>query len=166
MMDKQTSEAPMQDRRPKHQMNSNHNICRIPADGKTKTFKQKAFTLVELLIVISVIGILYGISTPVIGTIKATAQTRRKASIDNMVAQAKIRYVNENEVTVGQVPTFAQLAQYMAVNGVVPATASTLTDGALNGVGQTITAYGTYPNPTTGAVTPLTWGTLGAPPAN
>jgi prepilin-type N-terminal cleavage/methylation domain-containing protein len=155
-----------------HQTNINNTAEPSKSEefAKTVTMRNtkwnRGFTLVELLIVITVIGILYGISVPVMGTMKANAQARKKASIDTMVAQAKIRYVSEHEVTSGQVPTFAEIAQFITINGAVPATASLITDGTLNGTGQTITAYGTYPDPATGSATPLTWAALGATPAN
>lgn len=77
-----------------------------------------AFTLIEMLIVVAIIGILVGLGVPALRDAKAQA---RQAKIDSAVCQvatAKDRYALDNAAVVaGSTVTFANIAPYITVKG-------------------------------------------------
>lgn len=71
-----------------------------------------AFTLIEMLIVVTIIGILVGIGVPAIRTAKSDAEARKTEAVAQMVALAKERAILADEAL-----TAANIAPYIRVRG-------------------------------------------------
>ncbi|MEY4489442.1 MAG: hypothetical protein RIQ79_1950 [Verrucomicrobiota bacterium] len=67
---------------------------------------QKAFTLIELLTVIAIIGILAAIIIPVVGKVRNTAQSARCISNLRQIGQEIVLFANDNR---GQLPNLSGL---------------------------------------------------------
>jgi prepilin-type N-terminal cleavage/methylation domain-containing protein len=87
-----------------------------------KTLPSKAvaaFTLIEILIVVAIIGIILGIAVPALSTAREDALTTKERALEAQVATAKSRYYLANPaVAETTAPTFANIAPYLMVNGV------------------------------------------------
>ncbi|RRJ95336.1 prepilin-type N-terminal cleavage/methylation domain-containing protein [Opitutaceae bacterium TAV4] len=68
--------------------------CSLPPF--TTTFATTAFTLIELLTVIAIIGILAGILIPVTGRVRDSARTAQCASNMRQLAQSMLLYAEDN----------------------------------------------------------------------
>jgi prepilin-type N-terminal cleavage/methylation domain-containing protein len=96
-----------------------------------KTLPSKAvaaFTLIEILIVVAIIGIILGIAVPALSTAREDALTTKERALEAQVATAKSRYYLANPgVSETNAPAFADIAPYLMVNGVAnPAEAAFL----------------------------------------
>ncbi len=58
---------------------------------------RRGFTLIELLTVIAIIGVLAGILIPVIGAVRASAQSAKTVSHLRQIQTANIAYANDNK---------------------------------------------------------------------
>ena len=114
-----------------------------------------AFTLIEMLIVVAIIGIIVGIGVPALKDAKTKAINAKASAVQSSVATAKVRYILDNSadiydaaVTAGN--AFAVLSPYILVNGGTPGNEAVL----LNGLGtNAVISYGnsTLPVAITGA---------------
>lgn len=59
--------------------------------------RRRAFTLIELLTVIAIVGILAAIIVPVVGSVRGKARTTQCASNVRQIATAMLLYANENK---------------------------------------------------------------------
>lgn len=102
---------------------------------KAPGFREKAiaaFTLIEILIVVAIIGIILGIAVPALnGAREQAIQTKRDAVI-SQVATAKARYLlsaaglnKDNTYNV----QFSDIQNYLLVNGGIPADMNALLSG-------------------------------------
>jgi prepilin-type N-terminal cleavage/methylation domain-containing protein len=115
-----------------------------------KIRSSKAFTLIEMLIVVAIIGILVGVGVPALRNARADAQARKAESVLANVATAKARYELDNNLagltsfnSGDNDARFALIAPYLLVNGTQPTTIAQL----VNGTGYTsvnINAVATY----------------------
>jgi len=101
---------------------------------KAKAVAKKAFTLIEMLIVVTIIGIIVGIAVPNLLDAKTDARDAKRDTVLAQVATAKTRYILDNsaadwntQVTAGN--EFNELQQYILVSGVQPADEAELLDG-------------------------------------
>ena len=88
-----------------------------------KSFGAQAFTLIELLIVVTIISILVGIGVPALRDSQAKAATAKVNAVKSQVATAKTRYVLDNSAAAfdalsGEAAQFAAIQPYIQVNGV------------------------------------------------
>lgn len=97
---------------------------------------QKGFTLIEMLIVITIIGIIVGIGVPALRDAKQKAAQAKIDSVVATVATAKTRYTldsSDSAITTfnGQTDAqkFTSLQPYILVKGVQVASVATLIDG-------------------------------------
>jgi len=118
-----------------------------------------AFTLIETLIVISIVSILVGIALPALNTAKEKSQEVKRNTILTAVTTAKTRYSLQQESTSheGQEVAFAHIRPYLIINGKNPENFLTIGDKNQNKAGANIIDLGTYWGPTQEAI-PLTWG--------
>ena len=75
----------------------------------TLRLNSRSFTLVELLVVIVIIGLLAGLSIPVIGRAQATARTAQCASNMRQIVQGLILWIGNND---GYMPYYINSAPY------------------------------------------------------
>ena len=108
-----------------------------------------AFTLIEMLIVVAIIGIIVGIGVPALKDAKTKAINAKASAVQSSVATAKVRYVLDNSadtydnVVYAHGNAFNALKPYILVNGGTPATEPDL----LNGLGSGATIdYGNSTN--------------------
>jgi prepilin-type N-terminal cleavage/methylation domain-containing protein len=107
-----------------------------------KIRSSKAFTLIEMLIVVAIIGILVGVGVPALRNARADAQLQKRNSIIANVATAKARYELDNDTqaiatynaAADSVDTangkFDLLQEYLVVNGTTPANVAALIKGS------------------------------------
>ena len=92
-----------------------------------------AFTLIELLIVVAIIGILVGIGVPALRNSRQNAINAKVATITAQVATAKTRYILDNGSVAFDAATdatrFNSIAPYILVNGVPVVVANDLLKG-------------------------------------
>lgn len=78
-----------------------------------------AFTLIEILIVVAIIGIILGIAVPALNTAREDALSTKQNALAAQLATAKTRFYLANPSVAETVaPSFAQIAPYLSVNGV------------------------------------------------
>jgi prepilin-type N-terminal cleavage/methylation domain-containing protein len=102
-----------------------------------KIRSSKAFTLIEMLIVVAIIGILVGIGVPALRNARADAQNRKADSVLANVATAKARFeldaANNAAITAfntsNEGAKFTSLQPYLLVNGAPVASLAALVDG-------------------------------------
>jgi type IV pilus assembly protein PilA len=83
-------------------------------------YSDRAFTLVELLIVIVIIGILVGMGTPIYTSARQNAQQAKVQQALDAVALAKAQWAvdpTNNNVLPSSVPTSNQIFPYITVQG-------------------------------------------------
>ena len=104
-----------------------------------RTSRKSGFTIVEIMIVVAVIGLLAGISTP--RFVKARDTSQLNAIINNLriIEESKDAWALETKTGTGATPTFADLTDFFKGN-TVPASV----------VGETynINPVGTFPTAT------------------
>jgi len=96
-----------------------------------------AFTLIELLIVVAIIGILVGIGVPALRDSRQNAVNAKGATITAQLATAKTRYILDNgeaayTALANEAARFTALTtapSYILVNGVAPANIAALGAG-------------------------------------
>lgn len=101
-----------------------------------KIRSSKAFTLIEMLIVVAIIGILVGVGVPALRDARADAQARKQETVLANVATAKARFELDSGLAAitafnaddndGQ---FDSVRPYLLVNGAPVATLAALTAG-------------------------------------
>lgn len=122
-----------------------------------KIRSSKAFTLIEMLIVVAIIGILVGVGVPALRNARADAQEQKRNSVLANVTTAKARFELDEATQAitafnalnNQTGEFDLIKKYIVVNGVQPAGVADLikgtgyegTESALN-IGD-MTAYNT-----------------------
>ncbi len=125
----------------------------------------KGFTLIEMLIVITIIGIIVGIGVPALRDAKQKAAQAKIDSVVATVATAKTRYTLDNsdaniatfngtdaaDGTGTGGTRFAALAPYILVKGVPVADVPTL----INGTGKVNLTIGTLNNGIVNGTAPL-----------
>ena len=95
----------------------------------------KAFTLIELLIVIVIIGILVGIGIPLFTNARSNAQSGKVQQAIDAVALAKAQWAvdpTNSGVTPTTVPTTNQIFPYITVQGAVLTNWTQLLAGTTN----------------------------------
>lgn len=117
----------------------------------------KGFTLIEMLIVVTIIGIIVGIGVPALRDAKAKAAAAKTDSVVATVATAKTRYTLDNTdaamVTfnsAAESARFTSLQPYILVKGVPVADVATL----INGTGFGNLVIGTLNNGTIAGTAP------------
>jgi prepilin-type N-terminal cleavage/methylation domain-containing protein len=125
---------------------------------KNQTHK-KAFSLIEILIVVAIISLLTGIAIPAINNAKAKSQEIKRKTIETAVETAKNRYSLSRDDTQheGQNATFAHIRPYLLINGKSPIAFEEIGHKAQNKAGANIISLGTYWSPDYPAQT-LSWG--------
>ena len=111
-----------------------------------------AFTLIEMLIVVAIIGIVVGIGVPALKDAKQRAVVAKQNAATANVATAKTRYILDHSKSTydglaDEAARFAALAPYLLVNGVAPGAPEDLLKSAEGGpviIGDSDTA----PTPT------------------
>ena len=80
------------------------------------TRRSSGFTLVEIMIVVAIIGLLAGISTP--SMLKARDTSQLKAIVNNLriIEQSKDAWALENKKGDGALPTGAELGEFFKSN--------------------------------------------------
>jgi len=80
------------------------------------TSRKSGFTLVEIMIVVAIIGLLAGISTP--RFVKARDTSQLNAIINNLriIEESKDAWALENKKGDGALPTAAELGEYFKSN--------------------------------------------------
>lgn len=109
-----------------------------------KIRSSKAFTLIEMLIVVAIIGILVGVGVPALRDARADAQARKQETVLANVATAKARYELDNGIAgvatfnaatdtgtaaQGDSSKFDLVNEYLLVNGSPVASIESLTEG-------------------------------------
>ncbi len=101
-----------------------------------KIRSSKAFTLIEMLIVVAIIGILVGVGVPALRNARADAQEQKRNSVLANVTTAKARYeLDNNQAAItafngaDNATRFNNIRQYLVVNGVQPASIVDLISG-------------------------------------
>lgn len=102
-----------------------------------KLRSSKAFTLIEMLIVVAIIGILVGVGVPALRNARADAQLQKRNSVLANISTAKARYELDNDTQAvnafnaldDQAAEFAAIKKYLVVNGVQPGTVADLIKG-------------------------------------
>lgn len=99
----------------------------------------RAFTLIEMLIVVAIIGILVGIGVPALGDARRKAQAQKAKTVISNLSTAKARFEldhNNGEIAAfntsddnGTAGKFASLAPYLLVDGATPTDANQLIAG-------------------------------------
>ena len=81
-----------------------------------KTSRRDGFTLIEIMIVVAIIGLLAGISTP--RYVKSRETSQLSAIINNLriIEQSKDAWALENRTGTGAAPTDTQLATFLKGN--------------------------------------------------
>jgi prepilin-type N-terminal cleavage/methylation domain-containing protein len=108
-----------------------------------KIRSSKAFTLIEMLIVVAIIGILVGVGVPALRNARADAQEQKRNSVLANVTTAKARFELDNNVgaitdynaLTDEDDRFDEIKQYLVVNGVQPANVTALINAAVNNGG-------------------------------
>lgn len=96
-----------------------------------------AFTLIELLIVVAIIGILVGIGVPALRDSRQNAVNAKVATITAQLATAKTRYILDNSEAgfngladdAARFTALITAPSYILVNGVAPVTTADLLKG-------------------------------------
>ncbi len=101
-----------------------------------KIRSSKAFTLIEMLIVVAIIGILVGVGVPALRDARADAQARKAESVLANIATAKARFeLDSNQGAINtfngaaEAGKFASLQPYILVNGAPVANVGDLVKG-------------------------------------
>lgn len=101
-----------------------------------KIRSSKAFTLIEMLIVVAIIGILVGVGVPALRDARADAQARKGESVLANVATAKARFELDNGLAaIGTFNSgdndarFTSIKPFILVNGSPVATLAVLANG-------------------------------------
>lgn len=102
-----------------------------------KIRSSKAFTLIEMLIVVAIIGILVGVGVPALRNARADAQEQKRNSVLANVTTAKARFELDNPTQAitaynalnAQTAEFDLIKEYLVVNGVQPAGVADLIKG-------------------------------------
>jgi prepilin-type N-terminal cleavage/methylation domain-containing protein len=81
-----------------------------------KTSRKSGFTLIEIMIVVTIIGLLAGISTPRFVKARDTGQLSAIISNLRVIEQSKDAWALENKRGTGAVPTYGELAEFLKSN--------------------------------------------------
>jgi prepilin-type N-terminal cleavage/methylation domain-containing protein len=90
--------------------------------------KRGAFTLVEIMIVVAIIGLLAAIAIP--NFVKARTTAQANACINNLrqIDGAKQQWALENKKAAGDTPTATEVAEYLKTLPICPAGGTTFAD--------------------------------------
>lgn len=121
--------------------------------AQIKLIKENGFTLVEMLIVVSILGIITSVAVPALNSAKADAQRTKQDALTSAIETAKNRYALANNVS-GYMVNFAEIQPYLIVNGHTPSE-DELTLAENNGTGKYIVGWGNYQQGT--EFTPIEW---------
>jgi prepilin-type N-terminal cleavage/methylation domain-containing protein len=121
---------------------------------------EAGFTLIEMLVVVTIVGILIGFGAPALNTAKEDAQGAKRDQIATVIEGAKARTIligGTSTITAGGAAAWSEFSKYVNINGGIPARAD-LVNSSANKAGSNLESWGTYPA-TDGSVTKMTWGT-------
>jgi prepilin-type N-terminal cleavage/methylation domain-containing protein len=110
--------------------------------------RNKGFTLAEIVIALSIIGILVGLAVPALSTSKQDAQRSKRIAITKAIESAKASYLSSDAglSSYGSKAQFSEFQKYLNLNGSVIQQESLIKFQKNNGTGQDIVNYGRYPS--------------------
>ena len=104
------------------------------------TKSKGAFTLIEMLIVVAIIGILVGLGVPALRKAKLDAALAKANSAIAQIETAKNRYIIEQNPPANKDFAAGELVSYLVCKGTAP----TAEQDLLNDTGYTITDLGGF----------------------
>jgi prepilin-type N-terminal cleavage/methylation domain-containing protein len=131
----------------------------------TNRHSESGFTLLEMLVVMTIVGVIVGFGAPALNSAKEDAFEAKRDALVKTIETAKIRYSIKYDVKPsgldagtpipGAFANFAEFSPFVSVNGGIP-DINDIIDKANNKCGKYIDSWGTYPA-ADGTVNPVTF---------